>query len=160
MLCTCLISLYTQSLQTNQVVQAGAAACLRAMRAGPQPAERPDDVQSAPPGSSPGSSLSPFGDHALAASSLPSGASEPDLSEAERQSHVSAARSQSTTSALRRMEYASKSRKAMARLAEHSGGRDSVDMKRTRSVRLGLARVPPPATQLQTGLGLPMVRFL
>ena len=96
------------------------------------------------------STLSPFGDSTLATSSPPSGISEPDLSEAERQSHVSAARSQSTTSALRRLEYASKNRKAMARLAEHNGGRDSGDMKRTRSVRLGLARHQPPTAQVCT----------
>ena len=106
-------------------------------------------MQSAPPESSSVSSISPFGERTLAASSLPSGASEPDLSEAERHSHVSAARSQSTTSALRRLEYASKNRKAMARLAEHNGGRDSGDMKRTRSVRLGLACVPFPAAQVK-----------
>lgn len=119
------------------------------MRVGAQPAGRPDDVQSAPPESSLVSTLSPFGDSTLATSSPPSGASEPDLSEAERHPHVSAARSQSTTSALRRLEYASKNRKAMARLAEHNGGRDSGDMKRTRSVRLGLARMQPQAASVQ-----------
>ena len=108
------------------------------MNAGQAPAESAEDVRTAPPDRVPSVS-SPFGDSALAGASLPAGASEPDLLDGER--HVSAARSQSTTSALRRVEYAAKNRALMSRLAEHTpppnGGGEGI--KRTRSVRLGLA---------------------
>lgn len=108
------------------------------MKAGARPAERPDDVQSAPPDSSSPASPSPFGEGSLAQAALTTGASEPDLLEAERQSHVNVARSQSTTSALRRVEYANKNFKLMARLGEQAGYGGEGSMKRTRSVRLGL----------------------
>lgn len=103
------------------------------MSAGQAPSESAEEVRSAPPEHAP-SVASPFGDSALAGASLPAGAGEPDLEDGER--HVSAARSQSTTSALRRVEYAAKNRALMSRLAEHTappnGGGEGI--KRTRSV--------------------------